>query len=63
MSTVELRKQIKKEIDRLPPQRLESLADYVKFLSRPSIQKRVEAAEKAIAAGRGADWRKVRTDV
>jgi hypothetical protein len=63
MSTVELRRKIKKVIDRLPPQRLESVADYVAFLDRPPIADRVAAAEKAIAAGKGVDWRKVRKDV
>ena len=63
MSTVELRRQIKSEIDRLPPKRLESLADYVRFLNRPPLIERVAAAEKAIAAGKGVNWRKVRADV
>jgi len=35
MSTVQLRRKIKTAIDRLPPKRLESLADYVQFLNRP----------------------------
>jgi len=63
MSTVELRREIKKIIDRLPPERLGSLADYVDFLNRPPLVRRVKAAEKAIAAGKGVNWRKVRSDV
>jgi hypothetical protein len=63
MSTVELRREIKKAVDRLPPARLESLADYVDFLTRPELQKRLAAAEKAIASGKGVNWRRVRSDV
>ena len=63
MSTVELRREIKKVVDRLPPERLASLADYVDFLSRPPLVQRVKAAEKGIAAGKGVNWRKVRSDV
>jgi len=63
MSTVELRREIKKAVDKLPPGRLESLADYVDFLIRPSLDKRLAAAEKAIASGKGVSWRKVRRDV
>ncbi len=63
MSTTELRREIKKAVDKLPPARLESLADYVDFLIRPGLAKRLSAAEKAIAAGKGVSWRKVRSDV
>jgi hypothetical protein len=63
MSTAELRRDIKKAVDRLPPDRLESLADFVAFLNRPSITQRVGAAEKAVASGKGVNWRKVRSDV
>src|SRR2546423_766074 len=44
MNTLELRREIKRAIDRLPPERLESLADYVHFLSRPSLDQRLEEA-------------------
>ena len=63
MSTVQLRRKIKKAIDQLPPRRLESLADYVEFLNRPALTDRLAVAEKAIASGRGVNWRKVRSDV
>ena len=63
MSTVELRRKIKREIDRLPPRRLASLAEYVQFLNRPPLSDRLAAAEKAIASGKGINWRKVRSDV
>jgi hypothetical protein len=63
MSTIELRREIKKAIDQLPPKRLASLADYVQFLSFPPLDQRIAAAKKALAAGKGVNWRKVRTDV
>jgi hypothetical protein len=63
MSTVQLRREIKKVVDRLPPERLVSLADYVHFLTRPSLDQRLENAEKAISSGKGVNWRKVRSDV
>jgi len=63
MSTVELRRKIKKEIDQLPPKRLATLAEYVQFLNRPPLIDRVIAAEKSIASGKGTNWRKVRSDV
>ncbi len=63
MSTVELRRKIKKAVDRIPPKHLGSLADFVEFLNRPPLSERVKAAERAIASGRGVNWRKVRSDV
>lgn len=63
MSTAELRREIKQIVDRLPADRLESLADYVQFLNRPELSERLNDAEKAIAAGKGVSWRKVRKDV
>ena len=63
MSTVELRREIKKIVDCLPAERLASLADYVDFLNRPPLVRRVKAAEKALAIGKGVNWRKVRSDV
>jgi hypothetical protein len=63
MSTAQLRRELKKLIDRLPPQHLQSVDDFVRFLSRPSIADRLIAAEKSIAAGKGINWRKVRSSV
>jgi len=63
MSTPELRRRIKKGIDRVPPERLESLAEFVAFLNQPTVPQRLTAARKAIAARKGVNWRKVRADV
>ena len=63
LTTVELRREIKKAVDKLPPERLESLAHYVDFLTRPGLDNRLAAAEKAIASRKGVNWRKVRSDV
>ena len=63
MTATELRREIKKIVDRLPPESLASLADYVHFLGRPPLPQRIKAAEKAVAAGRGVNWRKIRSDV
>jgi hypothetical protein len=63
MSTVELRREVKKAIDRLSGDRLASLADYVEFLSRPPLEHRLKEARKAIGLGQGVNWRKVRSDV
>jgi hypothetical protein len=63
MKPLRLRREIKKAVDLLPPERLESLADYVSFLTRPPLEKRLDSAEKAIASGKGLNWRKVRSDV
>jgi hypothetical protein len=63
MSTAELRREIKNAVDRLPPKRLESLVDYVNFLTRPTLERRLATAEKAIGSGKGVNWRKVRSDV
>jgi len=63
MSTIELRKRLKKQIDRIPPARLASLVEYVQFLSSPPLTERLVVAEKAIAAGKGVNWRSVRNDV
>jgi len=62
MSTTELRREIKNDVDRLSPGRLASLADYVDLLSLPPLAWRVKAAEKAIATGKGANRRKVSSD-
>ena len=59
-TTAQLRRKIKSAVDRLPPKRLASLADYVRFLNQPPLIDRVAAAEKSIASGKGVNWRKVR---
>jgi len=63
MRSVKLRREIKKAVDQIPPERLESLADFVSFLTRPSLAQRIETAENDIKAGKGVNWRKVRSDV
>jgi len=63
MSAVKLRAEIKKAVDRLAPERLGSLADYVNFLTRPSLRERLVSADKAVASGKTTNWRKVRSDV
>jgi hypothetical protein len=61
MSTLELRREIKKAIDRLPPKRLASLADYVRFLATPPLEHRLVTARRSLAAGKGVNWRSLPT--
>lgn len=63
MSTAQLRRRIKTVVDHLPRERLATLSEFVQFLNRPPLTKRLAAAEKAIASGKGVNWRKVRSDV
>jgi hypothetical protein len=63
MSPLDLRREIKQAVDKLPAERLASLADYIHFLSRPSLPRELKQAEDDISAGRGVDWRTVRDDV
>ena len=58
-----LRQEIKKAIDRLPLDRLSSVADYIAFLNRPSLAQQIERAERDLKANKGVPWRKVRNDV
>lgn len=58
-----LRREIKKAIDRLPADRLSSLADFVAFLDSPTLRQRVEHAEREFKSGKGVSWRKIRNDV
>jgi hypothetical protein len=60
MSTAELRRDLKKVIDALPPDRLASVSDFVHFLNRPSLLDRVATARKAASRGKSVNWRKVR---
>ena len=54
MNTLKLRQEIKKAVDQLPQERLESLADYVQFLIRPPLPQRIKRAEKR--SRRGGGW-------
>jgi hypothetical protein len=63
MSTLQLRRAIKKAVDQVPPERLPSLADFVQFLNQTPLRERLRNAEIAIASGKGTPWRKVRSDV
>ena len=63
MKTAELRKEIKKSLDLVPPDRLPSVADYVTFLSRPTLKQRIADAEQEFVAVKGVNWRKVRRNV
>jgi hypothetical protein len=58
-----LRREIKKAIDRLPVDRLTSAADYIAFLNRPTLGRRIEKAKRDLKATKGVNWRKVRDDV
>ena len=53
MSTTELRREIKKAVDKLPPARLESLADYVDFLIGPGLGKRRARRRKRSRPAKG----------
>jgi hypothetical protein len=57
MSTAALKKQVKKAIDRLPVDHLESVRDFVAFLSRPSVEERIEQARKDHKRGKSVPWR------
>ena len=63
MTDAILRRKIKKAIDRLPVDRLSSVADYVAFLNLPTLRLRIGQAERDLKANKGVDWRKVRDDV
>jgi len=63
MTTLQLRQEIKKAVDRMPKERLSTLADLVGFLTPPALPQRIQAAEKDLRAGKGVAWRKVRRDV
>lgn len=63
MTASTLRREIKKAIDRLAPDHLPSVADYISFLNRPTLAKRMEQAERDLKANKGVNWRKVRADV
>jgi hypothetical protein len=65
MSTVQLRRKIKKQIDTLQPERLQSAADYISFLGEKQngkklstdprifrMRQRIREADEAEAAGK-----------
>ena len=60
MSETLLRREIKKSIDHLAVDRLSSVADYIAFLNRPTLEKRIAQAERDIKANKGVNWRTVR---
>jgi hypothetical protein len=53
MSETTLRRQIKRAVNRLPRDRLASLADFVAFLSPPTLPEQIERAERELKAGKG----------
>jgi hypothetical protein len=63
MTKTILRREVKKAVDRLPLDRLTSLADFVAFLSRPNLRQRIDQAERDLKANKGVNWREVRDDV
>jgi hypothetical protein len=63
MTDALLRREIKKAIDRLPGDRLPSVADYIAFLDRPTLGQQIEKAERDLKADKGVNWRQVRDDV
>lgn len=69
MSTTELRRRIKKQLDTLQSERLQSVADYVSFLHRKPTSKEMKLArfraslakaEKDLAEGRFVSWEELR---
>jgi hypothetical protein len=63
MTEALLRREIKQAIDRLPVDRLSSVADYIAFLNQPTLRQRIKKAERDLKANKGINWRKVRGDV
>jgi hypothetical protein len=60
MATQLLRRQIKLAVDQLPTDRLDSLADYIAFLNRPTLKQQIDKSERDLKAGKSVPWRKVR---
>ncbi len=63
MSSIELRREIKKAVDRIPPARSGRLRTTSNFSYAQRSARRLSEAEKAIKSGNGGPWRKVRQDV
>ena len=57
-----LRREIQKAIDRLPVDRLASLADTIAFLNHPTVGQRLENAERDLKADKGVNWHMVRRE-
>lgn len=63
MTESSLRRELKKALDHLPVDRLSSVADYIAFLTRPTLTQQIEKAERDLKANKGVNWRTVRSDV
>lgn len=63
MTESSLRRELKKALDRLPVDRLSSVADYIAFLTRPTLVQQMEKAERDLKLNKGVNWRSVRNDV
>lgn len=63
MTESSLRRELKKALDHLPVDRLSSVADYIAFLTRPTLGQQIEKAERDLKANKGVNWRTVRSDV
>ena len=63
MTELVLRREIKEATDRLPVDRLASVADYIAFLNRATPGQRIEKAERDLKANKGVNWRMVRDDI
>ncbi len=63
MTDALLRRELKKAIDRLPVDRLPSVADYIAFLIHPTLRQQIDKAERDLKANKGVNWRQVRDDV
>lgn len=75
-SIPDLRRQAKRRIQNLSPTRLQVADDFLAYLEEresneateellniPGVSREFDRAKKDLAAGRTADWRKVRDDV
>lgn len=63
MTESNLRRQLKKALDRLPVDQLSSVADLIASLTRPTLVRQIENAERDLAANKGVNWRTIRGDV
>lgn len=63
MTAAALRKQINLVVKRLPEDRLETLATFVRFLEHQTLKERIAKGEREYAEGKGVNWQSVRKDV